>query len=101
ATMIAFNDAVKTIREAWINVQAGLYAAPLEPAVAESDKQEVLRRYQPIFTPDHLPRLTEAEFRSFLIFSNNKHWSGLHRLGPRICKDMMSPSVVKVPKTPA
>ena len=48
----------------------------------------MLARFQPIFSPAHLPELTEIEFRSFLPLSSNKHWSGLQRLGPRMCADM-------------
>ena len=42
-------------------------------------KEEVLLQFQPIFSADHLPDLSEAEFRSFLQFKNNKHWSSIHR----------------------
>jgi hypothetical protein len=48
----------------------------------------VLARYQPIFAPEHLPKLTEEEFRSFLVFKNNQHWVGLQRSGSAICADM-------------
>ena len=48
----------------------------------------VIGRFQPIFEPSHLPKLTEEEFRSFLVFRNNRHWVGLHRGGPAICADM-------------
>lgn len=51
-------------------------------------QQEVLDRFQPIFSPEHLPHLTCEEFRSFLNSNNNHHWSGLHRMGPRICSDL-------------
>lgn len=51
-------------------------------------KEDVLLQFQPIFSIDHLPHLTEAEFRSFLQFKNNKHWSSIHRQGPRMCQDM-------------
>ncbi|NLG83529.1 MAG: DUF1016 domain-containing protein [Firmicutes bacterium] len=40
---------------------------------------EVLSRYQPVFSPDYLPTLTSEDFSSFLYFENNKHWTGLHR----------------------
>ena len=51
-------------------------------------RDEVLGRYRPIFTREHIPELTEQEFRSFLLFENNRHWSGLHRSGPKMCADM-------------
>ena len=49
---------------------------------------EVFERYQPIFNPDHLPELTEEEFRSFLYFENNKHWTGLYRQVHSLTADM-------------
>jgi len=59
------------------NFQAGVEA-----------RDEVLARYQPIFTPQHLPDLTEEEFRSFLYFENNKHWTGLYRQVRPLTADM-------------
>lgn len=50
-------------------------------------RDEVLARFQPIFSPEHVPTITEEEFRSFLLFANNRHWP-LHRQGPRMCADM-------------
>ncbi len=58
-------------------------------AIAEA-RDGVLARYQPIFSAEKLPELTEADFKSFLLFKNNRHWSGLHRQGPQICQDMPS-----------
>ena len=54
----------------------------------EKDRDEVLNRYGPVFSTDHLPALTEAEFKSFLYPDNNKHWTGLTRKGGRACEDM-------------
>ena len=51
-------------------------------------QEEVLQRYQPIFTPDHIPQLTEEDFLSFLLYRNNHHWDSLHRIGSRIVEDM-------------
>ena len=58
-------------------------------AIAEA-RDDVLKLYQPIFSAEKLPELTEADFKSFLLFKNNQHWSSLHRQGPRICQDMAS-----------
>jgi len=58
----------------------------IKPLVASKD--EVLMQFQPLFAIDHLPQLTEAEFRSFLLFRNNKHWSSIQRQGPQMCRDM-------------
>jgi hypothetical protein len=51
-------------------------------------KDEVLKRYQPVFSPEKLPLLTQEEFRSFLLLENNKHWNGLHRHWRKMCSDM-------------
>lgn len=51
-------------------------------------RDEVLDRFRPIFSREHLPELTQHEFHSFLLLENNKHWSGLHRHSPRITSDM-------------
>jgi len=51
-------------------------------------RDEVLARYQPIFSPDRLPNLTLEDFSSFLYFENNKHWTGLHRHVRELTKDM-------------
>jgi hypothetical protein len=48
----------------------------------------VRARFEPIFRPGNLPKLTAEDFRSFLVFRNNQHWVGLHRMGPGICSDM-------------
>lgn len=51
-------------------------------------RDQVFAVYQPIFCPEHIPALTEQEFKSFLLQENNQHWSGLHRQGGRICANM-------------
>lgn len=45
------------------------------------NRDVVLARYQPAFKLENIPGLTENEFRSFLYFENNRHWSGLYRKG--------------------
>jgi hypothetical protein len=52
------------------------------------DRDAVLARYQPIFSLGNIPKLSEEEFRSFLYFENNRHWSGLYRKGLAISEDM-------------
>lgn len=59
----------------------------VDPDVDEQ-RDEVLGRFQPIFSLEHIPNLTEHEFREFLIFKNNKHWKHIQRQGPRMCRDM-------------
>ena len=48
-------------------------------------RDDVIKRFQHVFQQ---PEITEEQFKEFLPFSNNRHWSGLPRLGPRICQDM-------------
>jgi len=51
-------------------------------------RDEVLARYRPIFSSEHIPSLTKEEFTSFLYSENNHHWSGLHRKGLGAAEDM-------------
>ncbi len=51
-------------------------------------KEEVLGRFQPIFSDEHLPELTAEQFKSFLRYENNKHWTGITRYGGRLTEDM-------------
>ena len=50
-------------------------------------KEEVFARYQSVFTSEGIGKITADGFRGFLMFRNNRHWSGLQRLGPAITKD--------------
>ncbi len=52
------------------------------------DEQEVIARFQPIFSPEHIDDLTAEEFKSFLRFKNNKHWWGIQRQSGRLTTDM-------------
>jgi hypothetical protein len=69
-----------------------LYQVDKETAIPLRDllqpQSEVLARFQPVFDFDHLPNLQEEEFRAFLLHKNNHHWTGLHRLGGKICEDV-------------
>jgi hypothetical protein len=51
-------------------------------------RDTVLASYRAVFAPDHLPLLTEGEFKEFLHFENNHHWTGLERKGYSLCADM-------------
>lgn len=76
-------DVIGKLREATVGiVKTAIYRETVEP------KDEVLGRFQPVFSAEHIPNITEEEFRSFLLFENNRHWTGLHRQGPRMCSDM-------------
>jgi len=54
----------------------------------DASQQQVLARYQPAFAAANVKRLTPEEFKSFVYFENNQHWTGLNRLGWKACKDM-------------
>lgn len=51
-------------------------------------KADVVTRYGRVFAPANLPALTAEDFLGFLNFKNNQHWSGLHRQGPKMVKDL-------------
>lgn len=51
-------------------------------------KEAVLARFQPVFASDHARSISSEEFKSFLIFENNQHWTGLHRQSSRMCSNM-------------
>src|SRR5918911_199863 len=51
-------------------------------------RDEVLPRYQELFSPQNLDSLTAEEFRYFLHFKNNRHWAALQRMGPAVTEDM-------------
>lgn len=51
-------------------------------------RDEVLGRFQPIFSKDHLSMLTEQEFHDFLLFRNNHHWNFIWRWVTKNCADM-------------
>lgn len=81
-----FTEAAGRLRALKLRLDSGTLTAPLEPSIQGRD--EVLLQFQPMFALERLPQLTAAEFRSFLPFSANRHWSGLHRLGPKMTADM-------------
>jgi hypothetical protein len=51
-------------------------------------RDEVLKRYGDLFTPERAAEIKEHEFASFLHHRNNKHWSGLDRATPMLTADM-------------
>lgn len=51
-------------------------------------RDEVLARYRPIFSSEHVSSLTKDEFTSFLYPENNRHWNGLYRKGLGAAEDM-------------
>ncbi len=52
-------------------------------------RDEVLRKYQPMFSSDNLVDLTWEQFYGFLLFKNNRHWTGLNRAGSAIEGDFV------------
>ncbi|NQT19784.1 MAG: DUF1016 family protein [Planctomycetes bacterium] len=51
-------------------------------------KDQVLSRYQPAFSTEHIGNLAADEFRSFLLFRNNHHWDSIHRQGGLMTSNM-------------
>jgi hypothetical protein len=51
-------------------------------------RDDVRARYQAMFSADRIPQLSASDFKEFLLFKNNHHWTSLHRQGGRICQDM-------------
>ena len=51
-------------------------------------RNNVLTRYQPLFARPDIDGLTADAFKEFLLFKNNRHWTGLHRMGTAITADM-------------
>lgn len=44
-----------------------------------SNRDQVLRRFTPVFQPGAVAELDEGGFRNFLSIEHNKHWTGLER----------------------
>jgi hypothetical protein len=75
--------AIGTLREAL----TGLRASSLWSQIV-TPKDGVLARFRPLFDRSHIPQLTAEEFRPFLYFDVNHHWTNLHRQVNRITADM-------------
>lgn len=59
-------------------------------------KQAVFARFGLVFTLERLPELTEDEFRSFLLFENNHHWTGLRRQMQFVPGDGLDPPLIRL-----
>ena len=59
-----------------------------DPPEAVKHKESVLEKYQPVFQPAEVGAFTEQQFREFLLFDNNRHWTGLHRQKNVMTADM-------------
>lgn len=51
-------------------------------------REDVLDRFQAVFASDAIDSLAEDEFRDFLSFKRNRHWTGLQRPTAHVCDDM-------------
>jgi hypothetical protein len=86
---IYINDNLKQAAHRLAAVLEGLRTVH-DPTVQRTldAKEMVIARYQPLFSPENISKLTADEFKSFLLFENNQHWWGLHRRGNFITADM-------------
>lgn len=76
-------ETIGTLREAVVNFRQSLiYKDVVEP------RDAVFARFQPTFKTENIQSISADEFKSFLLFENNHHWTGLHRQGTRMCSDM-------------
>ena len=72
--MANYDKALQQVRDS-----LGLLETDETVGQIKAAKDDVISRYQPIFAGIGSGAFPEAEFRGFLRFNNNKHWSGLHR----------------------
>jgi len=86
---MAREQAIQTLRDilAKVDYQSSDEMSCIAAEIRDA-KASVLEKYQPIFNMDNLDALTAEEFRSFLLFRNNKHWDSMHRQGGRLTADM-------------
>lgn len=83
-TEASMSSAVGKLREVLAKIKAG----DEESAEMLNARDVVLARFGQSFRPDNIHELTKQEFKDFLLFKNNRHWQGLHRLGGIITSDM-------------
>jgi hypothetical protein len=55
---------------------------------AKQVEQKVIARYGELFNPKKIDSLTSEDFKSFLLFKNNRHWSGIFRTENLVTSDM-------------
>jgi len=78
--------AIERLQQVLLRLNSGGFETDVEPST--NAQAEVIAHFQPILSVDNLEQLTETDFRSFLLFRNNRHWTGLERQGSRIRQDM-------------
>lgn len=52
------------------------------------ENDELIRFYGNLFGPENIDSLSADEFKSFLSFTNNKHWIAIHRQSGMLTSDM-------------
>jgi hypothetical protein len=75
-SMTTYESAVDRLREVLETVRSG---GNDEIGKILRARDPVLARYGPTFSPERVAVLTEEDFRSFLQFKNNHHWTGINR----------------------
>lgn len=75
--------ALMTVEEASRLLSRWLTSKPTEV----QEQKTAMDYYGRYFRPENLDNITLDGFRDFLLFKNNKHWSGIHRQ-PQIYADM-------------
>ena len=55
---------------------------------AKQVEQDVIARYGELFNPNNINNLTAEDFKSFLLFKNNRHWSGIFRTVNLVTSDL-------------
>jgi hypothetical protein len=58
------------------------------PPVSIEEKDSALNEYRPMFQPEEVQTITEQKFQEFLLYDNNRHWTGLHRKKNMMTEDM-------------
>lgn len=59
-----------------------------DPPDSIEDKDVVLDEYRTLFQHEEFGTITEQEFKEFLLFEDNRHWTGLYRKRPMMTDDM-------------
>lgn len=80
---MSYADALGRLRQAMVEAPKNRLYQEIVNA-----RDAVLARFSPVFSPEHIPQLEEAEVAAFLRDENNKHWTGLYRRGSSICANM-------------
>lgn len=64
----------------------------LLPKVRNADRvasdERLFSRFRPVFSPQNLPKLSEKDFRDFTLYSENEHWTGIHRHNGKILAEI-------------